>query len=66
MNPVNAAKLAHNTCFVVLRKILLAVQGALSSLICCERLPSVRRSIHTKISVQTVCGQANPHHRQGN
>jgi hypothetical protein len=30
----------------------------------CERLPSVKRSIHTKTSVHTVCGQAKPHQRR--
>ena len=30
----------------------------------CERVPSVHCSIQMKASVQTVCGQAKPHHRR--
>ena len=35
-----------------------ALQGAASSFMRCGRSPSMRRSIHMKISVYTVCGQA--------
>src|ERR1700724_3680546 len=62
--PVKPAKLIHRTCLADLRANFCTDHGARASFICCVRLPSVSRSIQTKISVQTVWGQAKPHHKR--
>src|ERR1700674_493010 len=62
--PVKPAKLIHRNCLADLRAILCTDHGARASFICCVRLPSVSRSIQTKISVHTVWGQAKPHHKR--
>src|SRR6266702_4897732 len=62
--PVKPAKEIHRTCLADLRANFCTDHGARASFICCMRLPSVSRSIQTKISVHTVCGQARPHHKR--
>ncbi len=64
VKPVHSAKVIHNNCLADLRRILLRFQGPLSSFMRFMRSPSVSFSIHRKTSVQTVWGQANPHHRR--
>ena len=48
---------SHRLCLESLRTNLLALMGALSSLIRWLRSPSVTFSHHMKIQVQTLCGQ---------
>src|SRR5579859_79208 len=64
VTPVNPAKLTQRICLADLRANFRTDHGARASFICCERLPSVSRSIQTKISVHTVCGHAKPHHKR--
>src|ERR1700722_7259343 len=62
--PVKMAKLIQRICLADLRANFRTDHGARASFICCVRLPSVSRSIQTKISVHTVCGQAKPQHQR--
>src|SRR5690606_14926461 len=64
VKPVHTAKTNHRKCLAPLRSTFSRVHGPASSFIRLLRSPSVQRSIHRNTSVQTVCGQAKPHHRR--
>ena len=64
VKPVQAESRIHRACLVDLRRILLAFHGDLSSLMRFGRSPSIHCSTQINTSVQTVCGQANPHHKR--
>ncbi|MNF97933.1 hypothetical protein D3C84_807770 [compost metagenome] len=55
--PVTKPISSHIVCLLSLRTILLALMGALSSLMRWLRSPSVTFSHHMKIQVHTLCGQ---------
>ena len=64
VKPVHAAKRIQRACLVLFNRIFRPFQGDLSSFIRFARSPSIHCSIQMKTSVQTVCGQANPHQRR--